>query len=360
MMAISEGRAAVRRLRRGVVAANQVTSLSVGLEEQSSEIRKQLRLLCSGSAQACFVEGEWGTGKSHLLALTAELAIESGAAVAYLNLNGQNAAINHPQRFYHLIAARLKTAHTAPGISDLLQHLFAQPVLRAKLLEWVMLKDRTSELALAIRSLIDSKDADNAFALSLVLGTDLSWADYGYKREKALKRIADLGQCLWHCGLSGLALELDELETLDQLWNSRSRKGAYEVLGRLIQMQHVLPIFAVTARFRSIVHQDATSIPDLGTAGLEFINGWQRKQYPLLRATELTRYSALKLARRIESLYAQAYGTPSSHAELGPVVGEWSGLSTRSPRALLRRVVHHLDVNRNGSEPAIRARPSAI
>jgi hypothetical protein len=145
-----------------------------------------------------------------------------------------------------------------------------------------------------------------------------------------------------------LVLELDELETLDQLWNSRSRKGAYEVLGRLIQMKYVLPIFAVTARFRSIVHQDATLIPDLGAAALEFINGWQRKQYPLLCSTELNRDSALKLARRIESLYAQAYGTPSSRAELAPVVSEWSGLPTRSPRSLLRRVVHYLDVSRNG------------
>src|ERR1700722_299009 len=108
----SEHRAVVRRLRRGVVAASHITSLSVGLERQTLEIERQLRFLAVGSAQACFIDGEWGTGKTHLLALMAQLAIDKGAVTAYLNLNGQSAALNHPQRFYHLIAARVKANRT--------------------------------------------------------------------------------------------------------------------------------------------------------------------------------------------------------------------------------------------------------
>lgn len=349
MTQISQGRAVIRRLRRGVVAASHIASLSIGLEQQTLDIQKQLRCLRVGSARACFIEGEWGTGKSHLLALMAQLAIENATAIAYLNLNGQNAAINHPQRFYHLIAARVKTAQDASGMSQLVQKIRSDQSLRAKALEWATINERTSELAWAIRNLITATHADNTLALSIAVGTDLAWADYGYKREKAMKRIADLGHCLWHCGLSGLVLELDELETLEQLWNSRSRKGAYEVLGRLIQMKHVLPVFAVTARFRFVVNQDAAFLSGMAGAALDFMNGWRGGQYPSLRSTDLTRDSALKLAARVEDLYSQAYGAGSSHAKLVQVVSDWHRMPTRSPRTLLRRIIHHLDVARNGN-----------
>jgi hypothetical protein len=348
MTSISQDRAVVRRLRRGVVAASHIASLSVGLERQTVEIQKQLRLLRSGSAQACFIEGEWGTGKSHLLTLIGQLSINEGTAVAYLNLNGQNAAINHPQRFYHLIAARVKIAQSASGMSELIQHIYNNQLLRAKLVQWAMINDRTSELAWAIRHLVSGKSVGDSVAFSIAVGSDLSWADYGYKKEKAIKRIADLGHCLWYCGLLGLVLELDELETLDQLWNSRSRKGAYEVLGRLIQMKHVLPVFAVTARFRLLVDQDFVSVPDLGASASEFMNGWRRRQYTLLRSSDFSEESALTLAGRVDDLYSQAYGTSTLRGTLPQVVSDWSRMPTRSPRTLVRRVIHHLDVARNG------------
>lgn len=348
MIPISESRAAVRRLRRGVVASSHIRRLSVGLDRQILEIQKQLRFLRLGSAQACFVEGEWGTGKSHLLALTAQLAIETQTPVAYLNLNGQNAALNHPQRFYHLLAARVNTAQCASGVSELIHWIYTDHALKAKLLEWAMINDRTSELAWAVKTLLNSNTTDGSLSMSILLGTDLAWADYGYKREKAIKRIADLGHCLSHCGLSGLVLELDELETLEQLWNSRSRKGAYEVLGRLIQMKHVFPVFAVTPRFRSLVAQDFASLSDFGNGALEFMNGWHRKQYPLLRSTELTQELALKLAHLVDDIYSEAYNHARSGIKVAQVVTEWNRMPTRSPRTLLRRVIHHLDIARNG------------
>src|SRR2546430_1507678 len=100
------GRAALRRLRSGIVASSHLRSLSVGADSSIRAMRVLTHMLRAGTSKACFVHGEWGSGKTHLLALIRQVCLEEGYAVAYLNLNGNSAALNHPQRFYHLKIGR--------------------------------------------------------------------------------------------------------------------------------------------------------------------------------------------------------------------------------------------------------------
>jgi hypothetical protein len=191
------------------------------------------------------------------------------------------------------------------------------------------------------------------------MGTDLAAADYGYKRDKALRRIVHLGQCLHAIGSGGLVLALDEAETLEQLWNSRSRIGAYATLGNLTSMAYVVPIFAITERFERQIRQDVSIKNILRQAAMpipatQFLTSWTRGEYPRLTATTLTPQLASLLVQRIITLYYQTYGTPRRETDFSRLIRSWSASPTRNPRNLIRHAVHTLDLARanDGSAPA--------
>lgn len=349
-------RAAIRRLRRGVVASSHIARLTVGAEALVEELRRQFRLLRAGAAQACFIDGEWGTGKTHLLALTRRLALDEGLAAAYLNLNGQSAALNHPQRFYHLIATRVRTADGV-GLPSLIGGWAVREGTRIALTRWSAANRYRSEFAAAVDELIRSFEQGDFApmqAWSVVMGADLVWADYAYKREKALGRIGDLGELLAAVGRGGLVLELDELETLEQLWNYRSRLGAYSILGRLTAMNRVLPFFAVTDRFRRQIDWDISfrgtlHDPGLSQSALRFLEAWVNERFPTLKPVAITPVLARTLVGRVVELYESCYGPLDGMPDPQEVVHWWVRSPVRSPRTLIRKAIHWLDIARDNS-----------
>ena len=65
-------------------------------------------------------------------------------------------------------------------------------------------------------------------------------------------------------GYGGLMLQFDELETMIQLWNVRSRRGAYRQLDRLIRSQNVWVVLASSPRLDYQLRTDLTSQALLG------------------------------------------------------------------------------------------------
>ncbi len=193
-------------------------------------------------------------------------------------------------------------------------------------------------------------------AWSVVMGADLAWADYAYKREKALGRIEDLGGLLAAVGNGGLVLELDELETLEQLWNYRSRLGAYWTLGRLTGMNRVLPFFAVTDRFRRQIDSDISfrgtlDDPGLSQSALRFLEAWVNKRFPTLKPVAITSVLPRTLVGRTVELYESCYGPLNGTPDPQEVVSWWVRSPVRSPRTLIRKAIHWLDIARdNGAD----------
>jgi hypothetical protein len=339
-----------------VVPASHIRTLSVGTGAVIRRIDSLLDdLRARKSTGGAFVDGEWGTGKTHLLALIRQVSLDEGYAVAYLNLNGRSAAVNHPQRFYHLIASRLRTSSAGPGLATIIDAVIRDRASRASLETWLDEARYRSELAGSIAALLedwdDPKDAP-AYAWSVVVGSDLVWADYAYKREKALRRIADLGEFLSACGAGGLVLQLDELETMDQLWNVRSRIGAYSVLGHLTRMNCVLPILAITDRFAQLIDGDLKSRSLLADASLPgsvrtFLQRWQHAAFPILRPATMNSDLAATLLERVIRLYQETYTSSAAEVDRTGLMNEWSRSPWRSPRTLVRRALHELDLLRD-------------
>jgi hypothetical protein len=122
-IATFHARRELSRLKRGVPPTWSVEQLAVGMNHLVSRLNV---LLQPGASPRWFgVTGEYGEGKSFFRSLACETALRTGYAVATLDVNKDEGALNHPQRHYSSIVTSLrspkKTLTHAFGLADLFQ-----------------------------------------------------------------------------------------------------------------------------------------------------------------------------------------------------------------------------------------------
>lgn len=352
-------RAAIRRLRAGVVPEWEIQRLAVGYGDAQTVVNSSLERLCSShAAEPLFVRGEWGTGKTFFLSYVRSAASARSVPSAFISLNGRSAALNYPQRFYPLVAEHLYIAPDSIGLRSLLMALLINEQMVHRVQKFAA-ESNSREFGAALTELCDDRRKGNLLltadhvAWRCLLGSDLSWADYSYKREQALARIRYLAALLHAVGHNGLVLRFDELETIDQLWNVKSRCGAYSVLGELCSLPNVWCVLGITGRFERAIDSDfAKGI--LGDSGLSdnavsFLRRWQNRTLSIMDVPRIGTSTARHLAAGVADLYQAAY----SGFEADPVlvehcVAEWRRNPSQNPRRLIRLIIHKLDLQSNG------------
>jgi hypothetical protein len=327
-MSVSHTRKAIRSLRVGIVPSSYVIELTVGIEAIRPKIDQHIAEAKKGRQRSVVIRGEWGTGKSNLLAFLREYSLRQEMAFAYINLNGNAAALNYPQRFYHRIITSLRLPGTTNGS---LQELLSA----AADSEWVTENRHRSEFAWALYQFVQGHEEA---ALRIIRGTDIYWSDYAYRKQKAINRINDLGAYLRSIGFKGLLLEFDELETIEQLWNRASRKGAYRILRQILNLNNVWSVFAATEKVNKILEWDKYMISDI--EALTFID--QFLSLPALRTPGLDHARALDLVGRLETLYRSAYPVLPSIAG-AEIVDRWERMAISNHRRLIRYAVDCFD-----------------
>ena len=348
-------RTSIRLLRTGIVPDGELEHLSVGYSRIALHVGERLTALRSGQDPLpLFIKGEWGAGKSHCLAYVRAAASKQGVPCSLVCLDGRSTPLNYPQRFYPILAGSIRCRENLLGLRELMSRWLTEVPVRqaikafavgpsAGLFRWSL----DTLCRLFERS--ESLDLDTV-AWSLLLGGDLAWADYSYKREEALNRIETLGAMFRYLGIGGLVAPFDEAETIDQLWNYPARLTAYSVLGRLCKMKATWCVFAVTERFGRMVKEDigrgALYHSSLSENGRQFLKRWAQSAFEVLEAPRIDRSSALKLAASVVHLYHRAYGLPPDYGVVARCVYEWARSETRNPRRLIRLVVHSLDIRR--------------
>ena len=350
-------RAAIRRLRAGVVPTWELERLSVGYDGVRRQVSTALHATRSGGhAQPLFVRGEWGTGKSHFLAYVRSASDAYGLPNAKVELNARFAALNYPQRFYRGLAETLRL-QARVGLQALILALLSDPSKRPKLASFAR-SDAARHLKGPLSTLISRAERGEQFevvddpAWFTLMGGDIAWADYSYKRDEALERLSTLGQLFAAVGLGGLVLVFDEAETIDQLWNIRSRISAYEVLGRLCQLPSVWCVFGITERFDRVIQDDtaknAALMNGTGQHAGWFIRAWSQAQLPTLTPPIVDGTNAHDLANAVVRLYRMAY--PNASVEdrvIRGCVDEWKANPSKNPRRLIRVLIHRLDAVRS-------------
>jgi len=330
--------------------------LSVGYERMRDLIlEKSVQLGEENRTVPLLVRGEWGTGKSHLAEYVRAMAADLGVATAIVDLNARGQALNYPQRFYPALIESCRLDRSVSGLQQIISQRLSTVDGRRALLEYASTCE--GELAQSIEWLCREHGPEDGLALSehpawtKLLGGDIAWAPYAYKRHRTLRRIGELVELLRALGGRGLILVLDEVETIDQLWNRRSRMTAYSTLGALCSMDHVWCVLAVTARFDAIVAADfAWSLISRSGHTSEaawFLGALKRGEFQSVVPPTIDIEGAQDLAERLRRLYENAYGLSSSSVDtLAATIGAWSRDPRRNARTLIRAVVNELDLRR--------------
>ncbi len=362
------GRAAIRRLRAGVVPEWEIQRLAVGYGEAKTLVNSGLEALCSSrTAEPLFARGEWGTGKTFFLSYVRSAASAHGVPSAFISLNGRSTALNYPQRFYPHVAEHLYINAGSIGLRSLLTALIFDEQAAPRIQKFATASN-SREFGAALKALCDDRrngnllmSADHA-AWRCLLGSDLSWADYSYKREQALTRIRYLAELMHVVGRHGLVLRFDEVETIDQLWNIKSRCGAYGVLADLCSLPNVWCVFGITGRFERAIDADFGRgiIGDsaLSASAISFLRKWQNRTFSIMDVPRMGLSTARHLASEIADLYQAAYaGFKADPLLLERCIEEWRRNPSQNPRRLIRLIIHKLDLQSNdgNSRPATTA-----
>lgn len=339
-MSLAFERRAIRSLRVGVVPPTHVLVLTVGADVIRTFIEREVKEQLSGRKRALVVIGEWGSGKSNLLCYMREYCIKNNQAVSYINLNGRSSALNHPQRFYHRVAADMRLPKgQGKGIPSLLRLLMEEKNWQLGA-AWISRNLKNSELAKAVYLFFNG---DVTKALPVLMGNDIAWGSYQYQKAKAMKRLTDLGSLVKAIGMNGLMIQFDELETMNQLWNSVSRKGAYKILNEICGLDNVWSIFAATETVNSMIASDASSRMTKDPAAMAFFQNYFN--LPVIKPPNIDNALATELLDRIEKLYRRVYNLPGDK-DPKDVLSKWSKMVLRNPRRLIRLGVDYLDRHR--------------
>jgi P-loop Domain of unknown function (DUF2791) len=348
-------RAAIRRLRTGVVPTWQFGSLSVGYDPVKEIIRRALKDLEDSSTVApLFVRGEWGTGKSHFLSFVRASAAREGFVCARVDLNARSFALSHPQRFLPALTDDMSCLGQE-GVRAIIYAALDNAFKRQHLQECIS-NGAIGDLRWPLYELHtryeggERIELGNHSAWRIIQGADLSWSDHGSKREKALLRIQCLAALCRGIGWKGLVLLFDETETVDQLWNVRSRLSAYSVLDRLCGMRGVWCIFGITDRFRRTVEGDfgyAATNNLLESRAGHFLRHWRAGDFRIVEPPKIDGSGARTLARAVAALYGTAYEQRrNSERIVDRCLAEWRRNPMRNPRRLVRLLIHTLDTGR--------------
>jgi hypothetical protein len=237
-----EARQSLEALRLGVVPARGLTALTVGRDREQARLH---RLLDGNGTGLLTIEGHYGAGKSHLIALAAAAALERGWVVARASFDPLEVPPSHPLRIYRALAGSLQVPGAATmGLGPLLDqaadcealpsHRFLGAGRFARAAASV-----DASLQGDVMELIHGRAAGSAGDLDRRLrraGYDgprlLGLPDYRTFGQILAHLLAGIGRWSQALGHRGLLVLLDEAEYLDRI-GSTARSLARNVLRQL-------------------------------------------------------------------------------------------------------------------------------
>lgn len=217
--------------RLGVVPHQDVESFTFGRDREVGLVQSALARLKDGKGDVYLVEGEYGTGKTHLLEYIHHRALQTGMLVSICQFDPQEVSPHRPKRVYREIVHNLRFIQdgTEFGFRDLLRrateldmsdHVFLGPVL-AKLRRldaahiesevfWQWIEgESTKDYATDGRSPHRVKGGQRIPALY----------DFSTAADFYCNILSGISHIARELGLGGLVLLIDEAETVTHLWD---------------------------------------------------------------------------------------------------------------------------------------------
>jgi len=377
----------INALRRGTVPASGLERIAVGLEIVEDVIGRQLDYVAQGGGDTKFVRGEYGSGKTFLVARALEIARGKGFVTSQVVISSQT-PLHKLRGVYQQIAANLRTPEEDHALKTIIDNwLFA---IENRLLsvsgsgaEDAKLQSATEReieaslagisevntaLAAALRTYYRANNAGEFALAQAALGWIAAEPNIGrdFKAKAGIRGDIDdavafiflrgLIAIIRGAGYQGLAIAVDEIETTQGLQRSQREKG-YQTLVQIIdaldrgEMPRCYFLFTGTPALYD-GSRGIRSIPPL----YDRISVVQDDTYKNPRQPQiiLVKFDTAKLeqvALKVLDVYAKAYSEPDrervSHrfirAMIKKITTRFGGRIDIIPRIFLKEFVDILD-----------------
>ncbi len=221
----------IEAFRFGIVPHQDVEMFTFGREAEVKLIERALEALAGNRGDVFMIEGEYGTGKTHLLEYLHHRALAKGMAVSMVQFDPQEVTPYRPKRVYRELVRNLRFIQDGreQGFRELLRaavdldlsdHIFFGPVLRklrrldpaapeSEVFWQFMEAESTKEYAVEMRTPYRVRGAQGIPALY----------DYSTAADYFCYIISGLAIIARQKGLKGLVLLIDEAETVTREWD---------------------------------------------------------------------------------------------------------------------------------------------
>ena len=376
----------INALRRGTVPAGGLERIAVGLDIEEGVIGKQLDYVAQGGGDEKFVRGEYGSGKTFLIARALEIARSKGFVTAHVVISPA-APLYKLKAIYQQVCATMRTVEeehalktiidswlfaieerlisVSGEIDDIALQVATGREIEAGLSE---ISELNAALAAALRTYYRANNAGEFPLAQAALGWMAAEPGIGRDfRQKAgvrgdvddtiaLPFLKGLVSIIHGAGYKGIAIAVDEIETTQGLQRSQRERG-YQTLARIIDaldsggMPRCYFLFTGTpALFDG--SRGIRSVPPL----YDRISVTQDPAFrnPRQPQIHLQKFDTAKLelvALKVLDVYAQAYTEPDrdrvSHrfvrAMIKRITTKFGGRVDVIPRIFLKEFIDVLD-----------------
>ncbi len=221
----------IEAFRIGIVPHQDVERFTFGREREIKMIERAIKNLEAGSGGVYLIEGEYGSGKSHLLEYIRHWATKAELATTYCELDPREVSPHRPKRVYRELVHNLRYIDNGTEVTfrdilrkavtlDLADHQFFTPVLK-KLNRF----DRDSAMSEVFWQWIEGESTKEYATLYKgpyrLPGAQKIPALYDFSTASDFYCyiISGLSYILRNLKMKGLVLLVDEAESVTHLWN---------------------------------------------------------------------------------------------------------------------------------------------
>ncbi|MEO0080091.1 MAG: BREX system ATP-binding domain-containing protein [candidate division WOR-3 bacterium] len=379
-----QARRMIEAFRLGIVPHQDVESFTFGREKQVALIEEALAKLARGQGDVFMIEGEYGTGKTHLLEYLHHRALVRGMVTSLVQFDPLEVTPHRPKRVYRELVHNLRFIAQGRewGFRDLLlraveldlrDHVFLGPVLqKLRRLEpgnletevfwqWVE-AESTKEYATEMPGPSRVRGGQRIPALY-----DTSTAaDFYCYIISGLSHIARL------LGLKGLVLLIDEAETVTRLWDVIYLTKSVNFMDGLVKTAQNDPALKrypapgmIHNQVRPVpyIYREPTLLLVFATTPAPYDYAYIRLANRIQHRIELTPLSDRALVDAFATMvhiYQRAYpGFEISDSEQQQVLGAAARHSIEGVRPFIKFCVEALDVARLRQQGILRRTKAA-
>ncbi|MGD1004517.1 MAG: BREX system ATP-binding protein BrxD [Methanoregulaceae archaeon] len=377
----------INALRRGTVPGSGLERIAVGLEVEEGVIGKQLDYVAQGGGDLKFIRGDYGSGKTFLVARALEIARNKGFATSHVVISSTT-PLYKLKSLYQQICSNLRTREEEHAIKTVVDNwLFAieerimavsgseieDSALEAateREIESALagISEMNTALAAALRTYYRANNTGDFQLAQAALGWISAEPNIGrdFKQKAGIKGDIDdtvallflrgLVTIMQGAGYSGVAIAVDEMETTQGLPRNQRDKG-YQTLVQIIDaldrgdMPRCFFLFTGTpAMFDG--SRGIRSLPPLyDRISIVQTDNYKNPRQPQIILSKFDTTKLEQVALKVVDIYSQAFTEADreriSHrfvrAMIKKITNRFGGRVDVIPRIFLKEFVDVLD-----------------